>query len=438
MASRNKTAKKRSWLEMLKALVQNKPLVIIRFDEDDWDGLCNSRRGANEFTVARPHALVYDLKTPTACILSGARDGETEIYFGLVKSKDVVTTLDRRIKVASAHEISPSSEAALLALIDDKRIETNFRTRLQSSNSIVALSPALSAHLVEKLAMIESNQPALRTVIDSLDAPKSYSDNAALQEDAVALALKTFGLSASDTAAQVEIVNGGDTALARVSILEDAVIEHHARTVPGFTLTGSGLTGRAVFRKGDEVLEVITANKRPLEQVFGVDLIYLNATKHNVVMVQYKMLEADRSGKSTDWLYRPDAQFGKEIARMDKFARSHAPGSLEYRINPQVFYLRFVRRDEALGHKTINMTIDHYRVLEKDPACRGPKGAFRVSYETLGGRYLRQEGFLDLIHGGYIGAYAKTTRDLATLIDEVLKGNRALVAAVQSSLVRKS
>src|SRR5690606_1338974 len=101
---------------------------------------------------------------------------------------------------------------------------------------------------------------------ESLDAPARFSSNLALQEDAVALALKTFGLPPGDTAARVEVADGQDTALARISVLEDAVIEHQARAVSGFVLAGSDLTGRALFRKGAQTLEIITANKRPLEQ----------------------------------------------------------------------------------------------------------------------------------------------------------------------------
>lgn len=69
-----------------------------------------------------------------------------------------------------------------------------------------------------------------------------------------------------------------------------------------------------------------------------------------------------------------------------------------------------------------------------EAACKGPRGAFRISYEALAGRYLRQDGFLDLVRSGYIGAYAKNTSDLANLIQATLKDDRAVVAAVQSAL----
>ena len=175
------------------------------------------------------------------------------------------------------------------------------------------LSPAVSVHLIEKLAEQRSNRQALRAVVAVLETPKTYSSNIGLQQDAIILSLKTFGLSDDAAPDVLELPDERDTALAGFRIIEDNVIEHDARIFPGFALSHADLTGRARFRNknGTEVLEVITANKRPLEEAFGVDLIYLNSVKQNIVIVQYKMLERSRRSDKTDWLYHPDGQVGK-------------------------------------------------------------------------------------------------------------------------------
>lgn len=422
------------WVAVLTQIVSDKPLVVFRFSEQEWERLRESRRGTTEFTIARSYDALDKIRVPTPCILVGQQyTGEPELHFGLLKTKSANTALECRLKIKGALPLRVSTEPALLRLVTDRALKANFRARLRGKAAVIRLSPVLSANLITKLAVNVGNHAAMRGVAAALEAPKTYSGNRSLQQDAVGLALKAFGLSQGEAAAIVE-AESDDTILASVPIYEDAAIEHDARTVPGFDLRGSALTGRAVFRRGNEVLEVITANKRPLEEVLGIDLIYLNAIKKNVVMVQYKMLEPDRSGGSTDWLYRPDGQLGTELARMKLFAQSHAPGPLEYRINPQVFYLRFVRRDAELGKSAVTMPIDHFEVLCRDPACRGPRGAFRVSYDTLAGRYLRQDGFLDLVSAGYIGAYAKGTADLTTIIAAAIKNDRAVVAAVQTAL----
>ena len=267
---------------------------------------------------------------------------------------------------------------------------------------------------------------------ESLSVQKRFKGNAAMQADAVRTALAAFGLAATDPALSVELIEGKATALARVAIMEDSVVEHDARNVPGYSLIRSDVTGRAVFKKGEDQLEVFTANRRELEHCFGVDLIYVNLTKHNVVMLQYKMLEAaGKTGDETDWVYRPDSQLDIEIRRMKQFAASHAPGPKEYRLNPQVFYMKFVKRDAALGNGGIVIPLDHFEQVRADPSFKGPKKGLRLSYKSLNGRYLRQTPFLDLIKCGYIGAHARTAAEFQVLIEEVLDGNKAVVAAIQ-------
>ncbi len=432
---------KAPWLETLKNLVQEKPLVVIRFEQNEWERLSESRRGIGEFTIARSHSLLDGIRVPTPCLILGTDRGyhiaKTEedsghLHFGLISSRSAITTLESRIKVRRNVRIRPNSEAEILQLVVDKAHANNLKTRLSSDARVVQLSPMLSSYLIDRLASIGGNEGAMRAVAESLSAPRRFRDAAALQEDAVRTALRAFGLAPEDPASSLDLVKDRETALARVWIMEDSVIEHDAKYIPGYDLVRSDLTGRAVFAKDNERLEVFTANRRPLEQVFGVDLIYFNAGRQNIVMVQYKMLEAEHQEEKTDWIYRPDAKFDSEIHRMQKFALEHPPGPHEYRLNPAVFYLKFVKRDGLISNGAIITPIEHFEQLRDDPGCRGSKGALRVSYDGLAGRYLRQGAFLDLIRSGYIGAHAETTGEMKTLVDAVLKNDRAIVAAIQS------
>lgn len=454
------------WLITLTQHVESKPCVLLRLDENDSASLIESRRGFNEFTLARPHGLLSDIKTPTACLIFGSplawmrtEDTNPTAYFGVVSSRSAITTLDTRIKIKHAVRIEQATESGLVSLLGTGRQATLLRKKLGPTTPVVVLSPKLSGALISSLAAIPANHGPMRTVAESLHVPRRYNGFSAVQEDAVQTALKAFGLAPNDRAERIELIEGKATALARLPMVEDAAaewpspsdgqtmlrtrmpliedsaIEMDARSVPGYTLTSSHLTGRAVFKNGRETLEVFTANRRDLEHVFGVDLIYVNLTKKNIVMIQYKMLEPNRRDRAaTDWLYRPDSGMAKELARMKRFAKQHAPGPLEYRLNPQVFYLKFVRRDAALSSGGIVTPIDHYERLLTDPACQGPRKAIRISYESLGGRYMRQSAFLDLIQSGYIGAHAETTDYLSALVQAVLDGDRAVVAAIQSPL----
>lgn len=453
-----------TWIAELCGHVEAKRCAVLRLDEDDSGQLAGSRGGFNEFTLAQKHDVLSAIHPPTVCLVFDSKPewarhrGEApHAHVGIISSRSPITTLDTRIKVKRAVRITPATEPELVQLLGVERQANDLRKRLTEGGAVVTLPPKLGRALIEALASIPGNRPPLRYVSESLYAPRRFSTMAALQEDALQTALKAFGLGSGDRADRVELVEGQPTALARIAVaedtfvqespddlplrvarrvplIEDGVIERDARSVPGFTLTSSDLTGRAVFKKGGETLQVITANRRDLEHVFGVDLIYLNLTKRNIVMVQYKMLEASRQdGHPADWLYRPDQALADQIAKMKAFSAQHAPGPTEYRLNPHVFYLKFVKRDAALSNGSILTPVDHYEQLARDPASRGERNGLRISYDALGGRYMRQGAFVDLIKSGYIGAYAETTDHLAALIQAVLDGDRSVVAAVQTS-----
>ena len=425
------------WLKQLTDLVDRKPLIIFRFSHDEWVRLKEPFGHFNNFSVARSHTLFKDVRLPTAGLLIGnVFNRETEIYFAFVKSRTRATTLDSRITFVSARRISPSAEQDLLNFVTKTAFKSNLSIRLTSEDLAIPLSPKLSVDLVKQLATRAENRVAMRAVAEQLDAPRTYSGNIALQQDAFDFSLRTIRLSPTASAVHVETADDRVTVLDRVSIREDAAIAYDAAVVPGFTLTDMDLTGRAVFQKGTEQLEVFTANRNDLETAFGVDLIYLNAVKQNIVMVQYKMLEPISEDQNTDWVYYPksDRHLQKEMNRMKGFSQTHPPGRLEYRINPQVFYLRFVRRDAMLGRSTLTMPIDHFEILRDEPKCQGPKGGLRITYDTLDGRYLHQQAFVDLVRSGYIGAHAKRSAELENHVRTILGEGRAMVGAVLTSL----
>ncbi len=203
---------------------------------------------------------------------------------------------------------------------------------------MITLSPKLSQKLIEGLASLRSNRGALRAIAESLATPKYFRNVAALQQDAVQTALRAFGLARDDQAQSLELVEGRETSLARLHVMEDSVIEHDARHVPGYELVSSEITGHAIFERGAETLEIYTANRRPLEQVFGVDLVYLNVTRQSLVMLQDKMLEPVWNDTAVlDWIYRPDAKLTDELRRMRRFAAQHGGDCMNTDSIPQCF-----------------------------------------------------------------------------------------------------
>ena len=66
-------------------------------------------------------------------------------------------------------------------------------------------------------------------------------------------------------------------------------------------------------------LTVIMANRLPLEQQTGADLIYFNEAYESFVMVQYKAM--DKGSDQPEFRWQAGDQFGQEIERIGRSTR---------------------------------------------------------------------------------------------------------------------
>lgn len=413
------------------------PLLFFRFDYEDSFFIRHSRFGTLRFSFTSRHTILKNLKTPTICIfeLSEGFKTSSKLYIGIIKSKSTVSTFDSRLKMIDSVLIYPGKIEALIELISDKRLRTIFQQRLQED--IAVLSPKLSAIIISCLLSIEKNKQVIETIAYKLNGYKSLSYKAQFQMSAVQLALAAFGLEKTEEPLYVSIKRNSDSTLKLLNggyrLTEDNIIAHDARSIPGFQLIESYLTGHAVFENRDERLEVFTANRNDLEKMFGVDLIYINTIQKNIVMIQYKMLEKsikEVDSKEKDWIYRPDQQFYDELERMSLL--SSYTNSNDYRLNSNPFYLKFVRRIQGNGSpEGFVISLEHFKHLLGRPESKGDHGGIRISYNILNGTYLRESDFLGLIRSGYIGTYSEDSQHLATIIHSVAEGEKAIVLAWQ-------
>lgn len=413
------------------------PLAILRLTEDEVDALSASRNGLNEFTYVLPHSLLDSVRAPCACLIFGRepappREGRRTRPFArlaLLQSCSAVATLATRLKFVRSTKVQPASETALLRLLVEGRYANSYKSRISQKLRFEKLPPKLSESILQAVASDEANHWALRSVMLGLRKPVENSIDA--QEiDALQMALHAFGLEADALATQLRVSKQSDSVLANLRIMEDAVIEHDARVVPGYELLSSDISGVATFRKGGQTLEVYTANRRRLEEAFGVDLIYLNTFHENAVMVQYKMLEPHGADEVKDWVYREDKHLQKQLAAMEKFAAPNQRSS-EFRLCSDAFYFKFARRYGEKSTGNVLLPLRHFKHLLQNSKFSGRAGKLKIGYQALEGNYLRQSTFFGLLQSGYIGSHAETTKHLRALIDAVRMVDSSLVVAVQ-------
>lgn len=426
-----------TWIRELKAHVAQRPIVILNLEERELHGLKETRDGMRQFSLTRAHDDARGISTPCICLFFaeksrpfGGKSDPPAAYVALFKAKGATTTFDSRLTIRRVVEIHPSTPAGLVKLFKGGKFEQDIKKRLNKHAALVPLGPKESTKLIEELLAIEHNRGSLRTLAGGLTMPGSESVER-LQLDALRLALRAFGLSEDAPAATMNLARGSKTGLTRLNVHEDGVIEHDARVVPGYEFIDSDVRGQATFRKGHQTLEVYTANRRKLEEAFGVDLIYLNLFHRNAVLVQYKMLKPQGGEDDpTDWVYREDEHLQKQLNTMRLFRQSSGTAD-GFRLSREAFYFKFVRRQEPETSTNVLLPLGHFEEILKDSAFRTAHGNVRVGYKGLDGRYMRQTAFIDLLQAGYIGSDASTTEHLRALIDSALSGDDSLVVAVQ-------
>ncbi|MDD3183674.1 MAG: hypothetical protein PHD48_12865 [Alphaproteobacteria bacterium] len=416
--------------------IEKKPLILIQFDEEFSKHLCDSRQGFEHLTIVKPHSVFHNFKLPTLCLLEVKEKNATKCYLATVTKKTAVSTFDSRLTIKKLRSVVPSSLQEIEERIADKRLQRLLNAKFPITSGFSALSPKLSAHLIKLLAQDPDNQTALDVALSLLPELRRTPHVNWAQEDAIHSAIAAFGIRSNEMPNEVILKRGASSGLDRIGVhlYEDNVVHADASQLPGFDTIAPDITGRAVFEKRGERLVIYTANKLPLEKMLGVDLIYINETKGNIIMVQYKMLKEQKNKNDHhDWLFRPDEQLQNGIARMQLPALQ---GEItDYRLSRNPFFFKFVKRKVANdSHQSFLVSLDHLNQILASPEAKGPKDGIRLSYGTLDGTYLREADMISLIRSGYIGTHRAETQALATIISEVAKGDKALVLAWQRKI----
>ena len=213
-------------------------------------------------------------------------------------------------------------------------------------------------------------------------------------------------------------------------------------TVPGFeAIREASHYGSKVFEKAENPavrLTVIMANRFPLEQQTGADLIYFNEAYSSFVMVQYKAMEKGKDHPEFRW--QAGDQFAQEIARMDALfsdlgkipSGSHPDG---YRFSYNPFFLKFCPRvvfnpDDKGLFKGIYLPLDLWRRADTAGRLKGPNGGKVLTFENVGRRINNSE-FVTLVSGAWVGTSIEQSAILGPLIREVLASGKTVTLAIK-------
>lgn len=353
----------------------------------------------------------------------------------------------RRLNVKS---ITPLSNPINISNVIDEipnRLKNTVRDRFTSGGLFTEKSFQAVVNVIRRLA------PETQSVLDRFSHLRAERirqisgrarESLAYQQQALVTALSIAGLD-RDQLQDWSPPNQGTPSsfldgLPSARLREDPMVINDLTKVPGFDLVKKFPYNAAVFESDSERLTVVLANRLPLEEQTGTDLVYFNETYQSFVMVQYKAMERDDEEGA---LFRlPSLQLNEEIQRMDRLLEilhsysnnNHRDG---FRLNENPFFLklcpRIVFQPDDIGLiPGMYLPLDYWKVLSVHPSLRGPRGGLRVTYENVE-RYFDNTDFIKLVAKAWVGTNTNQSAVLKNVIREVIETGKAIVIAVKAN-----
>lgn len=264
------------------------------------------------------------------------------------------------------------------------------------------------------------------------------------QKEAVTTAIAIAGIEKEELSGWDFDESAGPTSfldgLPSLRLREDQMLSNDLAILPGYKCIKNTMHSATVFQNSHSRLTVILANRLPLEEQTGTDLIYYNETFKCFLMVQYKAME----GVDGEAVYRfPNEQLTEEIQRMDLLLQElkKCNGNTEadgYRLSENPFFLKVCPRlvfdpDNVGLSKGMYLPLDYWKFLSKHPGLIGPKGGKRLSYRNVR-RYFDNTEFVTIASGGWVGTNIDQSSMLEAVIRATLESGRAVVVAMNKEM----
>ncbi len=428
---------------------------VLKVPKDRREILLGSEYGRfspDESTVAQPvPQFDHSRRAPLivfACFTEGAithiangRKGASA-GTGLVRlNMSSLEPLARPVKFRTLINRAPSRVRAHLRRI----LPSGGKLPPKSLGAVIDTLIALEPDLATRLARFSDRRAELLRRL----TPTAQM-NFAIQKETVATALEIAQIGTEQLLAWTP-VDGEQRSflqgLPQAYVREDAMLLADFSTVPGFEAISNLPFAAKVFqdpRNPDIRLTVVMANRLPLEEQTGADLIYYNETYRSFVMVQYKAMEKGSDGPEFRW--QPKDQLADEIARMDKLLitlkaqpEDHTPGSFRLHANP--FFLKLCPRimfnpDDKGLFKGMYLPLALWKTLADDPVTKGPRGGRFVSYSNVGRRLTNSE-FVTLVANAWVGTTVPQSSLLVKAIRSVLETGKTVTFAVKAETRRQ-
>lgn len=354
-----------------------------------------------------------------------------------------------RVRLDPWTRIEPVPFERISALVPRRYQEPLERAGLPAPLHPVSLTPALGRAVLDALRELSSESRAWLNALDSSTQAVTGPTGYRLREerDAVHLAFQFAGVMppAEELAgsADFETEVGLGSAIDAYFLLdtEDDLLTVDLRRFDGRSELPLQRASVARYEHDGVAITVANVNKKPLESVLGVDLVYWDEINRVFTLLQYKRLTRIQvaDGTQSDWSYRNRREVGRQLELM-KLPRQRHVTSQDWRLSPSPFWFKFVRADafhpsDPKLLRGMYVPADYLAAAMADNSLRdGPRGGFQIHHKNT--RYVTRDVFVELVKRGLIGTTTAGTRRVLQVIASLAKTDE-VVLAIRSEASRR-
>lgn len=376
--------------------ILNKGIIFIRITENDADGFYFDKNKG--YSISFHHSKTKKYKKGMLVLLENQPENEYFLFF--VKNKQKADSSHKKIILSREY----------------KKINCNIRKII--SNLPKRLLNDTQKRLKENLFVFgeKTGVSIFNDIFDNDEKVKEWILNNLSNRDVIykleKIAVDNI-LALADMESQYEVKDD-------VTLLEDLIITKDASSFFDNEFDKSSDNyGTYFYKKNNESLAIIIANRTQIEKFMGIDLVYINEIHQSITLIQYKMLKQENN----EWISR-DNSLKTQIEKMNLVFKDLDKNSMTYRMSANPFFIRFIKNQEIRNTvQSYTIPLEQYLIMENNGEFSGSKGGFYISSSKLKGRSLSINTVNELIRNGFFGIYPENYNQLLKIIKDIQKNN---------------
>lgn len=383
-------------------------------------------------------SIEYKKGFPSKGIAFISLDNQTISYLCLFEKRRKITTGKSLIGFSNAIEIDHPLLIDQIFSAIPSHIQRYFPERAKKEISLLA--PSVLASILNH---IEENHPSIYKSIRKLEskcAPalgRMYkSEILDFEKDSINLLLKIGRFSGYEIPEWSPIPEDAPflSGFESFELREDAMINYDSQVFGDWDLIKRAIKGAFIFSKDNCQITIFNANRTPIEETLGVDLLIYHHTYSAYVLIQYKRMIKEGASNS----YRPiDSSYIKEFQAMTDFLQkiiSKSPKDLiDYRLNDEFYYFKICPStlDDPSSQKMIPgmyIPLSYWNLLLSSDKTLGTRGGRVIQFENVE-RHISNSLFTKLFQDGWIGSKVNNSELISEQIRHSLQGNKSITFA---------